>query len=135
MATSFKLSMMPIPHKKLTPERAIEWLREDGGCWVDAVCTGVFYPDNKRIRDAFWGLLNDIGVMMEACGQALSSSKSVRLERDEPGELDEPDHRLDLARIVSAFPFSERGPGDDQWAFQELGQELVARMSTAQGGA
>ena len=133
---TYKLVAIPPPHQYLTPEAALQWLEEDAPCWVSAIEISFEVPDEKRAyRRAFQWLVIDLGVMLAACAKALSTGKTVRVQR-EPWALEAPDARdrlKDLARIVAAEAHSPHAGGPYKWAFGEIGTELVRRLQDGVG--
>jgi hypothetical protein len=76
-AEEFDIHFLPPPWRKLTPERAKEWLREDFHAWQELVehCSrGGFDPSYLRVS---------IGYMVTACERAIDSGRAVLLTADE----------------------------------------------------
>jgi hypothetical protein len=72
--------MIPFKHRKLTPERARQWMREEYPGFQDLVMDGQGYATDDRDRRAFHNLANQVKEVVEACCIAIETGEAVYLE-------------------------------------------------------
>ena len=77
--------MIPFKHRKLTPERALQWMREEYEGYHDLAVDGQRNATDDKDRDAFHNLAFSVARMVEACRTAIEIGEAVYLE----GRLEE----------------------------------------------
>ncbi len=74
--------MIPFKHCKLTPKRALKWMREEYEGYHDLTMDAQRYATEQKDKDAFHNLAHGVARMVEACQAAIEAGKAVYLESD-----------------------------------------------------
>lgn len=96
----FHADILPVKHRKLTPERAIEWMEQSFPTFQIYAEMGLAYAGTYEDRMAFMELNYDVRTMVEACMAAIRSQAPVRIESAFNGEYNHPKDFATISRLV-----------------------------------
>jgi len=127
--------LIPPPAEQLTPKLAAKWLDDWASDYARVVMFG-FERKDRATRGAYGMLAADLSYLLDACGHAVRTGRTVRLEVHE--DVGHP-HGVcrHLARICATRPTHSYGPFTDVYdALAEriavlLGEDATRRAREA----
>jgi hypothetical protein len=130
-----RLLMLPRPCEVLGRGEAIRWLLEDYPAFNNVAVRVLIDGKAKPLRWGGFLLAEDLQDVVVACGKAISAGGEIRFA--EHVYWNSPQHATELLETLAELTTSQHifdgGSGPFEWAYEELGKELVRRLKLARG--